>query len=238
MTQVRLSGAIIAQDNEDTIGLVLDNLARVADEIIVVDGGSRDATPEIAAAREKVRVYRRAFDGDFAAQKNFALDQALGDWILMLDTDELLGARALEGIPRWIRGRIYSWYKFPTIWVVDHEGGYKRLDSKLHYPDHRLRLFRNRAPFRYRLVRGGIHEGFPKPGRGLGRKLRNEHLFHYSLLLSDEEQLREKAGFYESRDPSSASTNRMYFWKDDTGMALVPLDEPLPGEMGRKPTQA
>src|SRR5690554_7800774 len=57
-----------------------------ADEIIVVDSYSTDQTPEIAK-KYATKFLQRAFD-NFSNQKNFALKEATGDWILFIDADE------------------------------------------------------------------------------------------------------------------------------------------------------
>jgi len=57
-----------------------------ADEIIVVDSFSTDKTTEIAK-KFTTKILEREFD-NFSNQKNFALEQATGDWILFLDADE------------------------------------------------------------------------------------------------------------------------------------------------------
>tara|TARA_B110001469_G_scaffold103992_1_gene102714 strand:+ start:1394 stop:2146 length:753 start_codon:yes stop_codon:yes gene_type:complete len=57
-----------------------------ADEIIVIDSFSSDKTLELAQ-KHNVKIIKRKFD-DFSTQKNFAIDQALHDWIYILDADE------------------------------------------------------------------------------------------------------------------------------------------------------
>ena len=57
-----------------------------ADEIIVIDSFSQDATVEIAK-KYNVKIIQRVFD-DFSSQKNFAIDLAKNDWIYILDADE------------------------------------------------------------------------------------------------------------------------------------------------------
>ena len=57
-----------------------------ADEIIVIDSFSEDATVEIAK-KYNVKIIQRVFD-DFSSQKNFAIDHAKNDWIYILDADE------------------------------------------------------------------------------------------------------------------------------------------------------
>jgi N-acetylglucosaminyl-diphospho-decaprenol L-rhamnosyltransferase len=75
---------IVLNEEQNLPGL----LERVgwADEVLVIDGGSRDATVEIARAFGAT-VYQRPFD-NFARQQNFALSLARGDWVLSLDADE------------------------------------------------------------------------------------------------------------------------------------------------------
>ncbi len=75
-------------------------------EVVVVDGGSTDNTrAELAAlaysnGRQPVRVVSHAFTGDFAAQRNFAVDQSSCDWVFELDADEVPGHALLAGLRR------------------------------------------------------------------------------------------------------------------------------------------
>ncbi len=220
--RLRLSGVVVTQDNADTLGRVLACLGRVCDEIVVVDGGSRDATPEIVLACPRARLYHRPFDGDLARQKNFAMDQALGEWLLVLDTDELLCPRALAAIPRLVRHPWRRWYKFARCWVAARDGRLGRVDSPLHWPDWQLRLFRNAPPFRYDPGGSPIHHNFPRSGRGPGRKLRGRHILHYDLLLQDAAARRAKVERYRRMDPRSERTHGMYLW-EEAGAGLAPL---------------
>ena len=58
-------------------------------EQIVVDTGSTDRTVEIAA-KMGAKVFRFSWIDDFAAAKNYAIEQAEGDWIALLDADEYM----------------------------------------------------------------------------------------------------------------------------------------------------
>jgi glycosyltransferase involved in cell wall biosynthesis len=93
----KLSVTIIAQDEADRIGPALDAI-RCADEILVVDGGSRDGTVEACRTRG-CRILERPFD-DFGRQKRFAAEQATHDWILNLDADEVMSPELNEEIRR------------------------------------------------------------------------------------------------------------------------------------------
>lgn len=80
-----LSVIVITKNEAANIGACLDSVA-FADEVVVIDDFSSDGTAEIAA-QKGARVLSRAFDG-FGPQKNFALSQARGDWVLSIDADE------------------------------------------------------------------------------------------------------------------------------------------------------
>ena len=84
MLKLKLSACAIMKDEEKNIACWLRNMQQLADEIIVVDTGSVDRTAELA--REGgAEVYPFSWCDDLAAAKNFALEQATGDWILFLD---------------------------------------------------------------------------------------------------------------------------------------------------------
>jgi len=118
--EVRITGLVIAQDEEERLGGCLDSLG-FCDEVLVVDGGSKDRTREIAQQRG-ARVLERPFD-DFARQREFARAQARGRWILALDADERASpelanaARTLADGPE--RGRL----EMASLVVVADPGG-------------------------------------------------------------------------------------------------------------------
>lgn len=226
MDRIHLSGVVVCQDNASTIGAVLDSLVPFCDEIVVVDGGSSDATREIATQRDKVRLYERRFDGH-ARQKNFGFDQALGDWILIVDTDELLGGRGLARL-RWLTHvpGMY-WYSLPRYWVVERDGALHYLAGKPYYRDRQLRLFRNEPGFRYEVDRYPIHHQF-REKRGGGRPLRRPHIFHYTLLLQDRSERERKVARYRVTEPDSERLHRMYLW-EDADVPTRPLRDAVPG---------
>jgi len=133
-----ISGVVITLNEERNIVACLESI-KWADEIVVVDSYSRDATVELAR-RYTDRIIQRRFTG-FVSQMQFAVDQAGCDWVLWLDADERLTAEAVEEMRReferpggpecdgfefrrktWLMGR----------WIM--HGGW--------YPEYRLRLFR------------------------------------------------------------------------------------------------
>src|ERR1700690_2598372 len=82
----RLSLIVITKNEEAAIGRCLGS-ANFVDEIVVVDNGTTDKTAEIARALGARVIVTPDWPG-FGPQKNRALDQATGDWVLSLDADE------------------------------------------------------------------------------------------------------------------------------------------------------
>jgi glycosyltransferase involved in cell wall biosynthesis len=82
----RVSAIITTFNEEANIAGCIESLLW-CDEILVVDSFSTDRTPEIVRSFEKVRFYQRTYFGS-ASQKNWAMDQVTGDWILIFDADE------------------------------------------------------------------------------------------------------------------------------------------------------
>ncbi|MDY6939989.1 MAG: tetratricopeptide repeat protein [Cyanobacteriota bacterium] len=86
---MKLSLCTIAKDEEAILGRCLQSVVGVVDEIIVLDTGSRDRTPQIARQFGAI-VGEFTWGDDFAAARNAALEYVTGDWVLVLDADETL----------------------------------------------------------------------------------------------------------------------------------------------------
>jgi glycosyltransferase involved in cell wall biosynthesis len=87
MTTPFLSFCLIAKNEADELPRCLSSVAPYVDELIVVDTGSTDDTCAIAASFQ-AKVFHFDWIDDFSAAKNYAIAQASGQWILMLDADE------------------------------------------------------------------------------------------------------------------------------------------------------
>jgi glycosyltransferase involved in cell wall biosynthesis len=145
----RLSVTIIAWNEEERLRACLESVAW-AEEILVIDAESSDKTVQVA--REFTdKIWVRPWPG-FAEQKNFALDQATGEWVLSLDADERVTPELRERIGRIVRangpGDGYSIPRKNIFW-----GAWVRHGGL--YPDYQLRLFRRAAG---RFVDSAVHE--------------------------------------------------------------------------------
>lgn len=141
-----ISVVVITRDEGDTLAGCLRS-ASFADELVVVDDRSSDDTLAIARAHGAT-VHERALDG-FATQKNFGIDRARNDWVLVLDADERVTpelARELESLDLGGAHAAYS------IAFRNHVGDRWLRHGGL-YPDRHVRLFdRRRARYGEREV--------------------------------------------------------------------------------------
>jgi len=127
---------MIAMNEEANLPRTLEGV-RWADEIVLVDSGSKDRTIEIAESFG-AKTSHHDFGGH-GEQKNLALDLCTSEWILLLDADEVLPpALQAEILTLLSEDPDFDAYWIPRLnlyfgrWI--YHGGF--------YPDHKLRLFR------------------------------------------------------------------------------------------------
>lgn len=97
--EVTVSACFITFNEELTIKKSLKSIVSEVDEVIVVDSFSTDQTIEIIRKMDdpKIKVFQREWDDSFANARNFAVNQAIMDWIIFLDGDEyILNAKELR----------------------------------------------------------------------------------------------------------------------------------------------
>ena len=165
----RLSACLITLNEEHNLPRALASLKGIADEIVVMDSGSTDATGKIA--KENGAVYCERAWTNYSDQKNAAAEHAQNEWILSLDADEELSSGLQSSLLDWKKHepefRVYemarkTWYL--GAWIR-HSGW---------YPDFQRRLYRRDAA----QFSGIVHESLKfdgKPGRLSG------DLLHYTV---------------------------------------------------------
>ena len=149
-----ITAAIVALDEERNLGELLPRLDWV-DEIVVVDGGSADATAAVARSHGS-RVALRRFD-TFARQRNHALRLATGEWVLWIDADERPTPRLAAEIRRQTLGTRHAGFRIPIRSSIFG----RRFRGSGTQDDCPVRLARRRAA---RWV-GSVHEQLRVPGR-------------------------------------------------------------------------
>ena len=96
-----LTVVILTKNEEGNIIDVICNCQEITDSVLIVDSGSTDNTVYLAR-QHKAKVVYRAWDNDFSAQRNFALQHVDTEWVLYLDADERLNEQLCEDIKNTI----------------------------------------------------------------------------------------------------------------------------------------
>lgn len=104
-----LSVIVLTKNSEETIKKCLASIKNFGDELVVIDSGSSDKTPEIAESFGAKVISKKFID--FSDQRNFGMDKTTGDWTLYVDSDEELTEKFKEEL-------------LSKISQKDHLGGY------------------------------------------------------------------------------------------------------------------
>jgi glycosyltransferase involved in cell wall biosynthesis len=141
-----LSLIMIVKNEEKNIKRCLDSVKDLADEIIIVDTGSKDNTKNIAI-KKGAKVYDYHWRNDFSDARNFSIKQSTSDWNLVLDADEYI----LSNHQR-IREFIEKNHKF--IGKINILSRYLENQQEMIESSYVSRLFPNRDIF----FQGKVHE--------------------------------------------------------------------------------
>lgn len=166
----KISVTIITFNEEDNIEDCLKSV-QWAEEIILVDSGSSDATVEISK-KYTDKIYFNKWQG-FANQKSFALEKALNEWVLSIDADERITPELKDEILNSDLSSAEGYYILRKNYFLDKVIKYCGWGS-----DFQLRLFRKSKT---KLTERLVHEGFIVEGKT--SKLKNQmiHLTHTDL---------------------------------------------------------
>lgn len=135
---MKLSLCMIVKNEEQSLPKCLGSVKNVVDEMVVLDTGSTDRTPEIAK-EFGARVYQFEWCNDFSAARNESLKYVQGDWVLVLDADEILRPEIVPQIKQAIVQPHYL-----VVNLVRHEIGAEQSPYSLV-----SRLFRKHPAIRF-----------------------------------------------------------------------------------------
>lgn len=181
---------MIVRDEEDLLADCLDSVQGVVDEIIVVDTGSKDLTPVIACAAGAT-LLQHAWNDDFSAARNAALQNVEDGYVLILDADEVLAPGAGESLRAALESADFDLgllplYDASTTSATPEQvlAGTHRIGEPLSLP----RLFRYTDDLRWE---GIVHEHITKWAQAHPRRTTIEApIVHYGAVP----ELRKRRG--------------------------------------------
>ncbi len=141
--KVSLSICLIIKNEEKHLSRCLSRMKDIASEIIVVDTGSTDKSLLIASEYTD-QIYSYKWKDDFSLARNFCLDKAEGDWILVLDGDEEVDRKCLDLLKEIIQNQDIDAY------LVTINNNPENTQELMAISDLQPRLFRNNKQYRYR----------------------------------------------------------------------------------------
>ena len=199
-----VSLCMIVKDEADHLARCLRSAKPVVDDIVVVDTGSKDRSADIARAFG-ARVFEYAWQEDFSAARNVSISAAAGDWIFVLDADEvvspkdythfreMVGGDVGQGAAYSIRTRNYT-SQLNTVGWQPNAGEYAEQEAGGGwFPSEKVRLFPNHPVVRFNHA---VHELVESSLKAAGIPIRKCHLqvHHYGSLK--EELTRRKTRTY------------------------------------------
>lgn len=101
-----ISAVVLTKNEEKNIVDCIESLS-FCDEVIVIDDNSEDRTVELAK-REEAKVFTKDLNEDFAAQRNFGLTCAKGDWVLFVDADERVTPQLVSSIKYQVLSKAFA----------------------------------------------------------------------------------------------------------------------------------
>lgn len=182
---MKISGIIIAKNEEKTIEKALISLKEVCDEVVLVDSGSTDKTTNIAKNLE-VKVIYHKWEG-YKEQRNYAQKIVAHDWIIMIDADEELSNKLKKEIIEIKKQndlKKFVCYKIPRNYIFLK----KKFDSTKFTCEWKNRFYNRNYCY---WVGGSVHEKLFVKGKI--KKLSG--FINHNILLSIEE-LMEKLNKY------------------------------------------
>lgn len=190
---VTLSLCMIVKDEEGFLERCLDSVKDIVDEIIIVDTGSKDSTKDIAKVAG-AQLFDFAWNDDFSAARNFSLEKATSNWVLVLDADELLDNSGNDEVLKLINSRehclkdIVGFKMEQRTYLPKSDGAGMTVDEAVLSRDfvqqgqsRLVRLFKNHPKIRFR---NKVHELVESSMRDINGEIIDTGIIihHFSLL--------------------------------------------------------
>jgi glycosyltransferase involved in cell wall biosynthesis len=226
-----LSICIIVKNEENYLENCINSVITIADEIILVDTGSTDNTINIGQKYTN-NIYSFVWTGDFSLARNYSLSKANGDFIFIIDADEvIINPEQIKNFINTSSSKIGG-YLVNIQSIVNGKNGKEYLNSA------QIRLIRNNRLFKFE---GFIHEQIANSISNAGYVIENSNisLKHFGYDLSEsQKKLKHKRNIeLIEKSMKIRTTNELKFYKakelagiDDFYLAINILQEIIVSE--------
>jgi len=193
---------------------MLESVRDLVSEMIVVDTGSEDSTPELAR-KQGARVIQFPWNNDFAAARNVSIAEARYPWILVLDADEAVSEESLGEIRKLITGEVKAYsldrhhycdsFEFVGSQDLPVDHCARSRGAVSYFVTHDVRLFPNHPRVRYT---GAVHESVEDSLWPAGfRTSRAQVVIHHFGPLGDRDRAALKGEQYLALAREKVSAN-------------------------------
>lgn len=158
--EASISLCMIVKNEQAFLGPCLNAIKKLVDEIVVVDTGSTDRSTDIARVYG-AQVFNVQWQDDFSMARNASLGRANGDWILILDADEVIAPQDFAALKQIILSenetpRAYSFQTRNYLNLANimdwqpNDRSYPKHETGIGwFPTHKVRLFPRHADIRF-----------------------------------------------------------------------------------------
>lgn len=171
-----LSLCMIVKNEQDNLPRCLDSVKDIVDEMIIVDTGSSDSTVDIAK-QYGAKVYFFPWNDNFSDARNYSLQHAAGDWILIMDADDELEKSHQQAVLDLVKRNEADAYFFQTVCYLGDTAGVDALNNL------NIRLIKNKMGY---FFSNPIHEQIYSNIKEINpsAKILNEPIkvYHYGYL--------------------------------------------------------
>jgi glycosyltransferase involved in cell wall biosynthesis len=181
----KISVSMIAKDESADIVNALNSVKSIAQQIVVIDTGSKDETPELCT-RHGAEVYFKKWSENFSESRNFATKHCRNEWIISIDADEILDLESFKKESHYLNDKSIGGLNVKII---------NSLGDNDYSPqsEHRYtRIFRNLPNIEYK---GRIHEQILGSIYEVGLEVVETNIIirHYGYIdTSHEKKIRNK----------------------------------------------
>lgn len=166
-----ISACMMVKNEEKLLPQCLESIKDVVDEIIIVDTGSKDKTVEIAESYG-AKIFHHPWENDFSKHRSQSISYATGDWIFIIDADEVLLPESREEVLKAVKHKSIDSI-FATVRSMFEESRGEAVHNS-------IRFFRNNGIIHYE---GRVHNLIVGEKKSLQCPI---YMLHYGYNLDAE----------------------------------------------------